>query len=146
MTLRGILIVGVVLVGTGLVGVTGRAVLAQAGPKVAAQIIPADQEDEFIKGAVLAKTPGVVVPKAIRQINPKYTASALRAKIAGDVKIQAVIGVDGRVEKSRVKESLDPELDAEALKALDQWEFEPGRMNGQPARVLIEVEMTFRVR
>ena len=146
MTLNGIRIAGIVLVGIGIAGVAGRAVMAQAGQKVTAQIIPADQEDKFLEGAVSAKAPGVVMPKVLRQVDPKYTVDALRARIEGDVKLEAIVDLKGKIEKSRVKESLDPELDAEAMKALKQWQFEPGRVNGQPARILVEIEMTFRVK
>jgi len=151
MTLRQIQVVGVVLAGLGAGMVSGRDVSAQAvrvGPaeqKVATQIIPADQEDEFIKGTVALKTPGLVKPKLTRGADPKYTPEALRAKIEGTVRIEAIVGVDGRVEKSRVKESLDPALDAEARRTLDLWEFQPARLNSSPVRALIEVEMAFRV-
>ena len=146
MAVRGIRIAGVGLLALGFVGLAGRAVVAQAGQKVTAQIIPADQEDEFTKGAISFKTPGVVAPKPVRQLDPKYTVDALRAKVQGDVTLEVIVGVDGKVEKSRVKEALHPDLDREALRTVDQWEFEAGRVNGQPARVLIEVLMTFRVR
>ena len=144
-------IAAVVVLGAGVALVGARTAMAQTlkaqeRPKVAAQIIQPDQEDEFTKGALPQKTVGLVAPILRHQTNPKYTPVALRAKIEGDVKLQAVIGVDGRVEKARVKEGLHPELDLEALNALDQWQFEPGRIDGQPARVLIEVVMAFRVR
>lgn len=145
MTLRGIRIAGVVLFGIGVAGLTARAVVAQSGQTVAAQIVTADQEDPFARGAVTVKTPGVVMPKLKKSTHPKYTPEALRAKIAGDVTVEAIVGVDGRVEKARIKESLDPALDAQALRALDEWAFEPGLMNGAPARVLVEVRLTFRI-
>src|SRR5688572_24488531 len=99
MTISGIRIAGVVLLALGFVGLAGRAVMAQAGQKVTAQIIPADQEDEFTKCAVSFKTPGVVAPKAKRTIDPKYTVDALRAKVQGDVTLEVIVGVDGKVEK-----------------------------------------------
>ena len=143
---RGIRIAAVLLVGLGVLGPAGPALVAQAAPQVAAQIIPPDQEDDFVKGAVNSKAPGLVAPKVTRQIDPKYTVSAMRTKVSGDVKLQAIIGVDGQIEKARVTESLHPELDAEALKTMDQWKFEPGKLNGVPVRVLVEVMMTFRMR
>ena len=146
MTARWIRIAAAGLVAFGFAGLAGRAVVAQTGQKVAAQIIPADQEDEFLKGAVSSKTPGVVAPKPLRQIDPKYTVAAMRAKVQGDVTLEVIVGIDGKVEKARVKEALHPDLDREALRTVDRWEFEAGRVNGQPARVLVEVLMTFRVR
>ena len=60
MTLTGIRIAGVGVLVLGVMGMAGRAVMAQAqtaqgSPKVAAQIIQPDQEDEFAKGAVTIK-------------------------------------------------------------------------------------------
>ncbi len=144
MTLSGICVASVVLVGLSVVG-TGRALAAQSAPTVDSQIIQPDQEDTFLTGTVLLKAPGLVAPRLTKQFDPKYTVGALRAKIEGDVKIQAIVGVNGRVEKARMKESLDPDLDAEALRTLDKWEFEPGTMNGVPVRVVVEVVMAFRI-
>ncbi len=146
MSLKNLGAVGVVLAGIGVAGFAGRPVVAQANQKVVAQIIQPDQEDDFFKGTVPLKAQGLVPPTVTKQIDPKYTAAAMRAKIDGDIKLEAVVGIDGRVEKARVKESLHPDLDAEALRTLDQWKFEPGMMNGAPVRVAVEVMMTFRIR
>ena len=145
MTARGIRFAAVFVLGIGVAFTAGRAVMAQAAQRATAQIIPSDQEDEFVKGTVSFKVPGVTLPRVTRQTHPKYTPSALKEKIQGLVKLEVVVGVDGSVEKARVKEALHPDLDAEALKTIDAWQFEPGRLNGAPARVLVEVMMEFRV-
>jgi TonB family protein len=47
-----------------------------------------------------------------------------------------------------VVQSLDSEygLDDEAVKALKQWEFEPGTKDGAPVAVRVDVEMTFKLK
>jgi TonB family protein len=146
MAVKEIRVASVFVLGLGAALIAADAVMAQAAQTASAQIIAADQEDEFVKGAISFKTPGVTLPAVTRQTNPKYTASTLREKIQGDVKLQVIVGVDGRVEKARIKTGLHPDLDVEALKAIESWSFEPGRMNDAPVRVLVEVEMAFRVR
>jgi TonB family protein len=137
-------VTAVVLVLAGaLVG--GRALLAQAAPKVAAQIIPPDQEDEFLKGTVSLKTEGLVKPKVKRQKDPKYTPAAMKLGVQGIVTLEAIIGTDGKVEKVRVKTALYPELDQEAVETVKRWEFEPARLYLEPVRVMVEIQMEFRL-
>ena len=69
----------------------------------------------------------------------------MRAKIEGMVVMHAIVGTDGRIEKSAVWRSLDTELDSQALKALSEWEFEPGQLNGGPTRVAVVVQMQFKL-
>jgi TonB family protein len=87
----------------------------------------------------------VTAPRLIRDVKPKYTPAAMRAKIEGIVVMEAVVGRTGAVGEVRVKRSLEG-LDDEAVKALRNWRFEPGRKDGVAVPVLIEVEMTFTLR
>ena len=45
----------------------------------------------------------------------------------------------------RVVRSLGLGLDAEALKALDQWRFIPAKKDGKPLAVEVRVAVTFRL-
>jgi len=104
-------------------------------------------EDEFGKGAVRAGTQGLIAPKAVKRVAPKYTSEAMRAKIQGTVVLEAVVLEDGRVGRVRIKESLDDQygLDANALEAAAQWTFEPGTLDGKPVAVLMEMRLQFRL-
>ena len=88
----------------------------------------------------------VTPPKVVRQVKPAYTAEARRAGIQGVVGLECVVEKDGRPGEIRVARALDPGLDEEAVKALRQWRFEPGRKDGKPVRVRVELEMTFTIR
>lgn len=125
----------------------GTVALAQAQQKASAQIAEGEPSplQEFAKGVPTATTRGVTVPKVLKSSHPKYTPDELRAKTEGTVVLHAVVGTDGRVERSQVWRSLNSALDAQALDALSAWEFVPGRLDGALTRVAIEVEMTFRV-
>lgn len=54
-----------------------------------------------------------------------------------------VIDAEGKTGEITVKSSLYPSLDANAIKALSQWRFEPGKKDNQPVRVKGTVEFHF---
>jgi bla regulator protein blaR1 len=87
---------------------------------------------------------GVTAPKLLRQVEPKYTDSALHAGISGDVSLEAIVERDGTVGAVRVTKSLDPGLDRQAVAAAKEWLFEPGRQNGQPVPVIVTLILSFR--
>jgi protein TonB len=91
---------------------------------------------------------GVTSPVLIRETKPNYTGEAMRARIQGLVKLEAIVMPDGSVGDVRVVHSLDQQfgLDKEAIKTLRQWRFKPGMRLGQPVPVLILVEISFTLR
>jgi TonB family protein len=105
------------------------------------------QDDDFTLGAYRAGMPDVFEPKMLRQVAPKYSSAALRARIQGTVVIEAVILEDGTVGRARIKTSLDDRfgLDDAALEAIGQWKFEPGTYQGFPAPVLMTLKLEFRL-
>ena len=99
-------------------------------------------------GGVYRPGSGVTVPKLLQQVKPQYTSEAMRAKIQGEVWLDAVVMPDGTVGRVEVVRSLDPVfgLDQEAIKAARLWRFVPGTHQGQPVPVLITISMTFTLR
>ncbi len=99
-------------------------------------------------GGVYREGNGVTSPRLIREVKPTYTSEAMRARIQGLVKMEAIVLPDGSVGTVKVTKSLDPTfgLDKEAIRTVQQWRFEPGRRLGQPVPVLIEIEMSFTLR
>lgn len=82
------------------------------------------------------------MPTKTRHVNPRYPPEARDARVQGVVIIEARIGEDGRVTKSRVRRSI-PGLDQAALDAVAQWEFTPTLLNGQPVPVVMAVTINF---
>jgi protein TonB len=81
------------------------------------------------------------------EVKPKYTSEALRSKVQGTVVLEAVVTVDGCASQIRVVRSLDDGgLDEEAVLAVSQWRFEPGRLAGAPVDVLITIMLDFSIR
>lgn len=76
--------------------------------------------------------------------NIKYPASAVKAKKQGRVIVTFIIQKDGSVAKARIARSVDPELDAEALrivKAMPNWT--PGTQDGKPVNVKYIIPVNF---
>jgi protein TonB len=91
---------------------------------------------------------GVLAPRLIREVKPAYTSEAMRARIQGMVRLQAIVLPDGSVGNMKIVRSLDNAfgLDEEALKSVGQWRFQPGTLAGRAVPVLIEVELAFTLR
>jgi TonB family protein len=91
---------------------------------------------------------GITHPRLVREVKPKYTPEAMRARIEGWVKLEAVVLATGEVGDVEVIESLDKVygLDDEAVKCVRQWRFDPGTKDGKPVAVRVEVEMSFTLK
>ncbi len=85
---------------------------------------------------------GIVAPRKIHDVTPIYPATARTLRLEGMVILEAVIGVDGRVESARVLRSL-PLLDEAALGAVRQWRFAPARLNNEVVPVVMTVTINF---
>lgn len=86
---------------------------------------------------------GVSMPSPTVRVNPNYTPDALRRKVQGSVLLKCVVMPDFTVSDISIIKSLDPGLDEEAIKALNQWRFRPGRKDGRFVPVAVTIEMKF---
>ncbi len=91
---------------------------------------------------------GVVSPQVVHEVKPEYTSGAMRAKVQGVVEIEAAILPDGTVGRVRITRSLDDQfgLDQKAIEAVRRWRFRPGTRFGQPATIVVDIELTFTLR
>jgi TonB family protein len=84
-------------------------------------------------------------PTLISRTQALYTDAARRNGVQGTVLLSTVIDESGKAQDIHVEHSIDPGLDQEAIKALRHWRFHPGELDGRPARVPVQVEITFRL-
>lgn len=80
------------------------------------------------------------------QENVKYPENAMKNNVQGRVIVQFVIEKDGTPTEFKVLRSVDPDLDAEALrvmKAMPKWK--PGMQKGQVVRVKYTVPVSFKL-
>jgi protein TonB len=87
----------------------------------------------------------VVEAKALSRPSPVYPELAKRARVQGDVVLQAVIGIDGRIQELRVI-SGHPLLAKAALEAVSHWLYRPTLLNGEPVEVATQITVSFRLR
>jgi periplasmic protein TonB len=71
-----------------------------------------------------------------------YPPAAKEARVQGVVKMDVVIGPDGRVQSVVMLEGPAMLLQA-AADAVQQWVYTPVQMNGQPTAVVTTVEVNF---
>ena len=78
--------------------------------------------------------------------NIKYPAEAEKAGVQGRVIVTFVVEKDGNVSNAKVVKSINPTLDAEALRVVNGMpNWNPGMQNGEPVRVKYTVPVTFRL-
>jgi len=88
---------------------------------------------------------GVSAPKMVYAPDPEFSDEARKAKYQGTVTLAVVIGPDGRVHGVEIRRSLGMGLDEKAIEAVKTWRFEPGKKDGQPVSVIVNVEVNFRL-
>ena len=101
-----------------------------------------------VGGGVFRPGSGIVNPQLLREVKPQYTSEAMRAQVQGEVWLEVVVLPDGTVGDVTITKSLDAVfgLDAEAIRAAQQWRFRPGTRFGEPVAVLVGIALEFHLR
>jgi len=88
---------------------------------------------------------GVTAPRVVFAPDPSFSEEARKAKFQGTVVLYVVVGIDGRAHDVRLIRSLGMGLDEKAIEVVGQWKFDPGRKDGSPVAVQVNVEVSFRL-
>ena len=85
----------------------------------------------------------VQTAKLIKKVEPVYPVLARDNHIQGTVALHAIVATDGTIMQVQVLGG-DPALQAAAVDAVRQWQYQPTLLNGIPVEVdtLINVEFT----
>lgn len=78
--------------------------------------------------------------------NVHYPSEAWRQRIQGVVLVEFVVDEKGVTRNHRVLEPVHGSLDQAAMLAIRLTRFVPGRKDGRPARVLMSLPITFRLK
>jgi protein TonB len=85
------------------------------------------------------------LPTLLTRRVPKYPTKARKAGVAGTVRVEAKIGLNGKAERFTVVDG-HPEL-VEAVKtAVAQWRFKPIKVDGKPHEMKAFVDVAFTLR
>ena len=101
----------------------------------------------FAERAPLPGSPPSAVrpPEPRHKVDPAYIRSAADEGIQGTIRLAAVIGRDGRVDRIELIRGIDNRLDESAVQALGKWLFEPATRDGVPIEVDAVFEVPFRL-
>ncbi len=86
----------------------------------------------------------VKVAKLISSVPPVYPQMARTQRVGGDVTIDALIDVNGRVTTTRVLSGPALLHDA-ATNAVKQWKYQPATLNGVPTATHLTVTVQFKL-
>ena len=89
---------------------------------------------------------GATLPVAIYNPDPEYSEAARRDKITGSLVLSLQIGEDGLVKGVCVARSLRPDLDANAVAAVQMWRFEPAVKDGARISASVNVVIVFQLK
>ena len=104
--------------------------------------VPESESDE----SRVHRTGGEVSsPRLLSKVEPNYTEKARKAGLEGVVMLSIEIWEDGRPHNIRVMRGLGLGLDEEAVEAVRQWRFSPGKKDGKPVKVQAQIEVSFRL-
>ena len=78
--------------------------------------------------------------------NIQYPPSAAKNNVEGRVILQFVVEKDGQIGEVKIVRSVDPELDAEAVRVIKTMpNFIPGRQDGKPVAVWYTIPISFKL-
>ena len=122
---------GLPAVGPGLPGGTGDRVIIPGPPRAEAPRVRPTRMSEGVMAAML-----------VNRVEPQYPAIARAAHISGVVHLHAIIGKDGAVRQLEVVDG-NPLLAQAAKAAVQNWRYQPTRLNNEPVEVETYITVNF---
>jgi TonB family protein len=100
-----------------------------------------------LPGQLRVLKPGgaVTPPRMAYAVEPQFTEDAKQKKIQGICVLSLIVDANGRPTHIRIRRSLEPGLDVNAIFAVSQYRFTPATFQGKPVPVLIDIEVNFRI-
>lgn len=118
----------------------GQTALNAPAPPPAA---PAPPQSSSPSPSPQMRSGGNVVPaRVIRDSPPVYPSIARQARVSGVVRVQAVVGADGKVKQATAV-SGPPLLRQSAVDAVRRRLYEPTKLNGNPIEGQVQVDIAF---
>lgn len=98
-----------------------------------------------IGGSAAEPATGSVAPVAMRRVSPDFPPELKKETMKGTVLLECLVGTDGKADQIHLADATHPAFGQAAAEALQQWEFTPGTVNGQPAPMRIRVPFEFQL-
>jgi TonB family protein len=87
----------------------------------------------------------ITPPRSVFSPEPQYTEQARKSNLQGTCTLGLIVEKDGHPSHIRLLKGIGMGLDENAIEAVKTWKFEPALKDGQPVRVEIAVEVSFRL-
>lgn len=84
-------------------------------------------------------------PKLLKSVDPLYPIEARISGVEGDVILEVITDIRGRIESAKVLKSI-PLLDEAAVEAVRFWVYEPLIIEGTPRRAIFMVTVNFNLK
>ncbi len=76
----------------------------------------------------------------------RYPPAAQQQGVQGTVMVSFIVNVDGTITEQKVVRSVNPDLDAEALRVISNMpKWKPGLEKGKPCRTLFAIPIVFKL-
>ncbi|HXC97351.1 MAG TPA: energy transducer TonB [Edaphobacter sp.] len=107
-----------------------------------AEVSPADRGTANV--APVRISTGVTAPKLIYTVQIETDSDSSRSGFSYDRKTIVAMTVDatGRPGELKIVKPINPVMDKNVLAAVSQYRFAPGTLDGQPAKVPVNLEIT----
>ena len=87
--------------------------------------------------------PGGTPPRVVKQGTPIYPFAMRASGMQGEVLVDFIVDIEGRVRNAYVVRTLNPTFDDPAVEAVRKWKFEPGRVDGVSITTHLQVPVIF---
>jgi len=113
-----------------------------AAPEEDVEII--EEEPEIF--VIVEEMPELIGGLSSIQQRIKYPEIAKKAGVEGRVTVQFVVNEQGNVVDPMVLRGIGAGCDEEAIRAVTEAKFKPGKQRGRPVRVLMSLPINFKLR
>ena len=100
---------------------------------------------EIVDPIVLTANDVAEPPVVLEKKFPAWPAEYRAGGITGEVVVQGIVGLDGRLRDLEVVRTDHELLAASALEALREWRFQPATLQGRPVEVYHTITQRFRL-
>jgi protein TonB len=104
-----------------------------------------EEEEEQEVFMVVENQPELIGGMKALQQSVEYPEFAKKAGIEGRVIVQFVVDEQGNVQDPKVTRGVHKLLNKEAIKAVKQQEFKPGKQRGEAVKVQMSLPVTFQL-
>ncbi len=96
--------------------------------------LPVGDQQAFSDPGIIRLASQELLQRAVTRVTPEYPEIAAKVRIAGRVRVDVVVGADGRVEAARIQ-PFGFGIDEAVKVAIMNWEFGPDPSGADAARV-----------